>query len=95
MTSKQALERLSTVASIYCDECAINEEDLDKGMFEKDYQAVKTIQKDLEILEILKQKIDWLAVIERNGNFYLHLGKYINISLTETEFNLIKEWLEK
>lgn len=51
----EALERLSTVASMYCDECATSEEDLDSGMFEKDYQAVKTIEKELKALDIIKK----------------------------------------
>ena len=51
----EALERLSAVASMYCDECATSEEDLDRGMFEKDYQAVKTIEQELKELEVRRK----------------------------------------
>ena len=50
----EALKRLSVVASMYCDECATTKEDLDRGMFEKDYQAVKTIEKEIKALEVIK-----------------------------------------
>lgn len=83
----RALKRLSAVASMYCDDCATSEEDLDRGMFEKDYQAVKTIEKELKALEIIKRFV-WIE----NGEIHLGLYGDSEIVLKENDFESKEEY---
>lgn len=93
----EALKRLSAVASMYCDECATSEEDLDRGMFEKDYQAIKIIEKELKALEILSEHI---IINEKNGyiEFFCDFSlptnsKYENEEHFKEKIDLLKEVL--
>lgn len=82
MTSKECLERI------------IFEAKLDKPIFSVYYQelieARGKIEKDLEILDILKNESDSKRIIERDGIVSFHL----DMILTTDNVNKIKEWLE-
>ena len=88
MTSKEALYDLTEL---------VNDEN---DYFNKALDLRDVIEKDLEILEIIKNKrIDMELLIKvvifndyRIYNF--ELGNSTR-ELTETEFNLIKEWLKR
>ncbi|MDY5929870.1 MAG: hypothetical protein SPI36_03380 [Candidatus Onthovivens sp.] len=83
MTSKECLERI------------IFEAKLDKPIFSVYYQelieARGKIEKDLEILDILKNESDSKRIIERDGIVSFHL----DMILTTDNVNKIKEWLEE
>ena len=82
MTSKECLERI------------IFEAKLDKPIFSVYYQelieARGKLEKDLEILDILKNESDSKRIIERDGIVSFHL----DMILTTDNYNKIKEWLE-
>lgn len=83
MTSKECLERI------------IFEAKLDKPIFSVYYQelieARGKLEKDLEILDILKNESDSKRIIERDGIVSFHL----DMILTTDNVNKIKEWLEE
>lgn len=83
MTSKECLERI------------IFEAKLDKPIFSVYYQelieARGKLEKDLEILDILKNESDSKRIIERDGIVSFHL----DMILTTDNYNKIKEWLEE
>lgn len=97
----EALKRLSVVASLYCDECATSEEDLSRGMLEKDYRAINIIEKSLKALEILKNKsfVDFQMIkyydnVDELNNYIKFMYGYKSESiLTQEEFDLLKEVL--
>lgn len=82
MTSKECLERI------------IFEAKLDKPIFSVYYQelieARGKLEKDLEILDILKNESDSKRIIERDGIVSFHL----DMILTTDNYNKIKDWLE-
>lgn len=82
MTSKECLERI------------IFEAKLDKPIFSVYYQelieARGKLEKDLEILDILKNESDSKRIIERDGIVSFHL----DMILTIDNYNKIKDWLE-
>ena len=85
MTSKEALGDIrdyhnETVIDNYCT--------YTENMFEKELDI---IEKDLEILDILKNESDSKRIIERDGIVRFHL----DMILTSDNYNKIKEWLEK
>ena len=85
MTSKEALGDIrdyhnETVIDNYCT--------YTENMFEKELDI---IEKDLEILDILKNESDSKRIIERDGIVSFHL----DMILTSDNYNKIKEWLEK
>ena len=84
MTSKEAL--LELISTFY----------------DKDLEEIKIIEKELEVLEIIKKKKVCIYSIQENDNFndynwelyfIYHRENASEMQLTETEFNLIKEWL--
>ena len=82
MTSKEALEHIIFVAK------------LDKTISSVYYQelidAKEKIEKDLEILEILKKHYDVSSLMVSLNNFIsFHIDK------NDKDFNKVKEWLEK
>ena len=89
MTSKEALEDLrdyhnEIVIDNYCT--------YTENMFEKELDI---IEKDLEVLEILKNKnvdVDLIKNIMKDDRKF---ECYPDENLTQEEFNKIKEWLEK
>ena len=79
MTSKESLEQLLYYAT------------LDDSGFEpymNDYAS--KIQKDLEVLEILKNESDYKKIIEKDGIATFHL----DMVLTQDTILKVKEWLE-
>ena len=88
MTSKEALEDIrdyhnEIVIDNYCT--------YTENMFEKELDI---IEKDLEVLEILKNKnvdVDLIKNIMKDDRKF---ECYPDENLTQEEFNKIKEWLE-
>ena len=84
MTSRQALEHI------------IFDAKMEKPIFSMYYQEfLKPIEKDLEVLEILKNKnvdVDLIKNIMKDNRKF---ECYPDDNLTQEEFNKIKEWLEK
>lgn len=84
MTSKEALqiirdyhnEIIYSIDYVYTD-----------NIFE---QELDIIEKDLEILDILKNESDSKRIIERDGIVSFHL----DMILTTDNYNKIKDWLE-
>lgn len=75
MTSKEALEMIVV--------------DLVPKAKENNKEEIELIEKDLEVLEILKNESDDKKIIERNGIISFHL----NMILTHDNYGLIKEWV--
>lgn len=82
MTSKQALEKLNF-------QCIMSN-DIDDKCFEE----LKIIEKDLEILEILKRKSVDIHLIKDIMKDDRKFECYPDENLTQEEFNIIKDWLE-
>ena len=83
MSSKEALEELLVMATL----C------LNKGSV----QRLAVIKKDLEVLEILKNYIDFINCHYTDG-YYNEKGQtYIDLLIPESDKNyaIIKEWLKK
>lgn len=79
MTSKEALYKLARIYYGY----------EDKNDFD---ECVSELEKDLEILEILKDKLSVYIKV----NYCLSvMGSLDYQQLTKEEFELLKEWLEK
>ena len=86
MTSKEALERLKDDIEInYLSTKHNNEKDKSNYLI-----LLNSIEKDLEILDILKNESDSKRIIERDGIVSFHL----DMILTIDNYNKIKEWLE-
>lgn len=85
MTSKEALDYIEKVMVA---------ENGRLSLYEK--LNIKTIAKDLEVLQVLKDKlpqITTLRVMEYEGTYVLYNS--INCtSITKEEYELLKEWLE-
>ena len=94
MTSKQALKNIKSDSEcVYVDERF--EEEI---LFAHDYfhQEINVIEKDLEVLEILKKKLVELNRVKTYTDYRVYnCYQYSpDLYLTEKEFNKIKEWLE-
>ena len=97
MASKEALEKLINKTGIINDTCAhlLACVKCGKCKFEEpietcaDYQLVMTIEKDLEVLEILKKHYDKDSLIVSLGEFIIFC-----ITKDDKDFNKIKDWLE-
>ena len=86
MNSKEALERLKDDIEInYLSTKHSNEKDKFNYLI-----LLNSIEKDLEILDILKNESDSKRIIERDGIVSFHL----DMILTTDNYNKIKEWLE-
>lgn len=86
MNSKEALERLKDDIEInYLSTKHSNEKDKSNYLI-----LLNSIEKDLEILDILKNESDSKRIIERDGIVSFHL----DMILTIDNYNKIKEWLE-
>ena len=105
MTSKEALEKLINKTGIINDTCAhlLACVKCGKCKFEEpietcaDYQLVMTIEKDLEVLNIIKKSITHKEKHTHDLNEKLKGQKYMTISVWvngDTDFNKVKEWLE-
>ena len=95
MTSKEALQALKVFIKNFTGdfEKEYTPMDLEKSFFKTKFE---TIQKDLEVLQVLKDKlphITTLRVMEYEGFYMLYNG--INCTgITKEEYVLLKEWLE-
>ena len=83
MTSKEALEHI------------IFDAKMEKPIFSMYYQEfLKPIERDLEVLEILKNKnvdVDLIKNIMKDNRKF---ECYPDDNLTQEQFELVKEWLE-
>ena len=86
MTSREALERLKDDIEVnYLSTKHNNEKDKSNYLI-----LLNSIEKDLEILDILKNESDSKRIIERDGIVSFHL----DMILTADNYNKIKGWLE-
>ena len=94
MNSEEALERIKRSHCIAMACLGIDKPDIETE------KAIKIIEKELKVLEILKKKmiIDTDYYDSDDGcekcEYILYNGEVLNID-TEEVFNIIKEWLEK
>lgn len=79
MTSKGALALLEARCRYFA------QDDME---LEETYEARETIEKDLEVLEILKKK--YSGAIKRENNLMIN-----DMDLVDTRDVKVKEWLEK
>lgn len=86
MTGKEALQQIATTEVIDC----TNNDKSKKRIANIFPVGILVIEKDLEILEILKNESDSKRIIERDGIVSFHL----DMILTSDNYNKIKEWLE-
>ena len=105
MTSKEALEKLINKTGIINDTCAhlLACVKCGKCKFEEpietcaDYQLVMTIEKELEILDIIKRSIYSKEIHKYVMNEKLKGQKFMSIGLSirgDTDIDKVKEWLE-
>ena len=93
MTSKEALERIKKSHHI-----AMSCMEIDKPDIETE-KAIKTIEKDLEILEMLKKKMT-IETDYYDSDLGCEIFEYIAFNGetlyidSQEEFDLLKEWLE-
>jgi len=101
MNGKESLKDIIEILSI-------ENEIMPNSRTDKD---IKVIEKDLEILEIIKKKRVDIPLLISSKNAKEYFNKFLEYwfqtkhfntcesvfvcELTETEFNFIKEWLEK
>ena len=86
MTSKEAL-KLAIRSSLFAK---------DNDELREIYEAREKLEKDLEILEIIKRKKVAIFVIPLCKNAYDYSMKTSGFErLTDKEFRLVKEWLEE
>ena len=91
MTSKEALKIIRSYHDemIYHSDCAFIEIE---NIFK---QELDIIEKDLEVLEILENKSVDIHLIKDIMKDDRKFECYPDENLTQEEFNIIKEWLEK
>ena len=93
MTSKEALEKIKL--------CWCCQDFIDNECRRDEECVYKAIEKDLEVMEIIKKKPWILNEIVEAKDYQVYKSwcsifrADINYRATETEFNLIKEWLER
>lgn len=85
MTSKEYLQQIATTEVI---DCTYNDNSK-KRIADIFSVGIAVIEKDLEVLEILKNESDSKRIIERDGIVSFHL----DMILTSDNYNKIKEWL--
>ena len=93
MTSKEALKRIKKSHYVAMDCMGIEEPDVETE------EAIKTIEKDLEVLDILKK---WLLVNETYDDLFPYEIKLRNgyvsnkscLVFTKDDYEKVKEWLE-
>ena len=99
MTSKDTIDKLNRLEFFYwCKPTRTPE------MLEQDREQTKRdfalIRKDLEVLEILKDKLDIAVYEDKINNIYIMFLRFSKYGLTEEfkiskrEHELLKEWLE-
>lgn len=91
----KALDRLEQTARWCCGELAVTVEALNRGIFKEDAEAVETIRRELEALEIINKK----GINIRELKHCYSVDEYNinkddnNESLNQKEYNLLKEVL--
>ena len=91
MNSKEALERIKRSHRIAMACLGIDKPDIETR------KAIEKIEKDLEVLDIIKRSIYSRESHKYVLNEKLKGQKFMNISLYisgDTDYNKIKEWLE-
>lgn len=87
MTSKKALKRIIVGTNVDTYRSSIEEID----------EAIETIEKDLEVLEILKNNEISISYIEQSTSYDDYISKcdyFRNLSyIAEEEYTKLKEWL--
>ena len=67
-----ALDRLEQAARGYCGEYAISIEDLDRGIFKEDAEAVETIRRELKTFEIVKEcLVAEFKLYNKDGEYFI------------------------
>lgn len=88
MTSKEALKYIILGTNVDTHRSSIEEID----------EAIETIEKDLEVLEIIKNNEISISYIEQSTSYDDYISKcgcFRNLSYTaEEEYTKLKEWLE-
>ncbi len=89
----EALKTLKWAAEQVCGEFAVSSEDLRRGIFEEDAEAVEIIQRELKALEIINKKgvNIWELRYSYSVNEYNICKGDTNKSLTQEEYDLLKE----
>lgn len=85
MTGDEYLKQIATTEVI---DCTYNDNSK-KRIADIFSVGISVIEKDLEILDILKNESDSKRIIERDGIVSFHL----DMILTTDNYNKIKEWL--
>lgn len=88
MTSKEALKRIILGTNVDTHRSSIEEID----------EAISLIEKDLEILEILKNKLVDITILYFSTCIEVYNCGFANrpkFQLTQEEYNKINEWLDK
>lgn len=88
MTSKEALKRIILGTNV----------DIHRSSIEEIDEAISLIEKDLEILEILKNKLVDITILYFSTCIEVYNCGFANrpkFQLTQEEYNKIKEWLDK
>ena len=88
----KALDRLESTARSCCGEFAVYMEDLNRGIFKEDAEAVEIIRCELKSLEIIRKK----GINIQELKYSYSLNEYNickgdgNESLTQEEYELLK-----
>lgn len=91
MNSEEALERIKRSHRIAMACLGINKPDIETE------EAIEKIEKDLEVLNIIKRSITHKEKHTHDLNEKLKGQKYMTISVWvngDTDFNKVKDWLE-
>ena len=95
MTSKEAFEEIIKVCNLYHRQIANVDVESIHGY------PIKKIEKDLEVLEIIKTKNVDISLVKNcygalaYAVYNSHIDEEKNDKLTKEEYDLLKEWLEK
>ena len=89
MNSEEALERIKKSHYIAMICMGIDKPDIETE------KAIKTIEKDLEILEILKKHIYIMSEVKAGDTIISQsLGMSLDSRVNDNDFIKVKEWLE-
>ena len=102
MTSKEIVKEVKKMVSV-CGSVTMKKDDKWITIAQLKKEDVEQVEKELEVLEIIKtKKVDmnhlWSLFEWDDGEMALAEYNKYNVEqyeLTETEFELLKEWLEK
>ena len=89
---RQELEKLTTKEVIEKLKLWLYRPTEDIGIINTEQIMLERIEKDLEVLEMLRGIIQVYCVKRKRNNLYILASK--NLSLTEEEYKKIKEWID-